>query len=404
MRTVRMVIAFLLVGVLVSALPVTKKLKAENQSNSLIRISNMEQGWVEEYRRNNTIYSPFHYVEGRGSLELTTGYDSGFSGVFLDIDPTNFHLSGFRLFVRCTDWKKLEYFTVNFTPYKDWRDYYWVELKSILNTPPSGEWIEIVLSQSSFFKVGNPSWRSISRIQILAGSKTYKPVTVGVDDFSYFVNNKEPSVSFTFDDGQESVFTKAKPAMDLYGYKGTLFSITNYIGEPGFVNQWMMDELSIAGWDIGGHSDNLLPSLTSEQLDFDLQRTKKYLLAKNYQGSDMYAIPYGLYNKEVMKAVGTYFTWIRPDDSMSQPSGYISHQRINSQVVVPSYLPVATVIQWIDQAIKNRDNLVLVFHKIVDNPVVESEYSLANFKEILDYMSQRNIKVCPLSQVVNDTN
>jgi hypothetical protein len=127
MRTVRMVLAFLLMGILVTSLPVTKKLNAENLGNPLIKISNMEQGWVEEYRRNNTIYSSFQYVEGRGSLELTTGYDSGFSGVFLDIDPTNFHLSGFRLFVRCTDWKKLEYFTVNFKPFKDWRDYYWVD-------------------------------------------------------------------------------------------------------------------------------------------------------------------------------------------------------------------------------------------------------------------------------------
>jgi peptidoglycan/xylan/chitin deacetylase (PgdA/CDA1 family) len=403
MRTVRVVLAFLMMTMVLSVLPVTSSLKAESVNNPLLKISSMEKGWIEEYKGDHTIFTTQQFVEGKGSLELTTGYYSGITGAYLDIDPTNFYLSGFRLFIRCSDWSKVDYFLLNFTSYKDWNDFYWVELKSILNTPPSGEWLEIVLSQSSFYPAGGPSWNSISRIQLLVGSKPYQPVTVGVDDLSYFKNDKEPTVSLTFDDGQESVFTMAKPAMDAYHYAGTMFSIVSYIGEPGFMNQYMVDELSIAGWDIGGHSDFLLPSLTPEQLTADLQKTKKFLLSRNYQGSDMYAIPYGLYNKEVMKAVASYFTWIRPDDSMSQPTGYISHQRINSQIAVPFGTPVSTVIKWIDQAIQNRDNLVLVFHKIVDKPEVDAEYSLEHFKAILEYMSQRNIKVVPLSKVVNGT-
>jgi peptidoglycan/xylan/chitin deacetylase (PgdA/CDA1 family) len=400
MRTVRLVIFVLMIAMVLSVLPGNSGLKAETGSNPLIKISSMENGWVQEFRKNDTIYSTNQFVEGRGSLELTSDYYTGINGAYLDIDTTNFHLSGFRLFIRCSDWSKVDYFILNFTSYKDWNDYFWVEFKSILNTPPKGEWLEIVLSQSSFFPVGSPSWSSISRIQFLVGTKAYQPVTVGVDDLSYFKNDREPSVSLTFDDGQESVFTIAKPAMDVYHYAGSMFSIVNYIGEPGFMNQYMVDELSIAGWDIGGHSDFLLTSLTPEQLDADLQKTKKFLTSKNYQGSDIYAIPYGLYNKDVMKAVSSYFTWIRPDDSLNQPSGYISHQRINSQVVVPSNMPVSTVIKWIDQAIQNRDNLVLVFHKIVEKPQVDAEYSLEHFKMILEYMNQRNIKVVPLSQVV----
>lgn len=404
MSKIRLITAMLMFAIVLSVFPHATPIKAEYSNNPLIRISSMEQGWVEEFRRNNTIYSFNQFVEGRGSLELTSDYYSGISGAYLDINPTNFHLSGFRLFIRCSDWSKVQYFILNFTSYKDWNDYFWVELKSILNTPPKGEWLEIVLSQSNFFQVGTPSWSSLSRVQFLVGTKPYESVTVGVDDLSYFKNDREPSVSLTFDDGQESVYTMAKPAMDLYHYAGSMFSIVNYIGEPGFMNQYMVDELSIAGWDIGGHSDFLLPSLTPEQLDADLQRTKKFLVSKNYQGSDIYAIPYGLYNKDVMKAISTYFTWIRPDDSMNQPSGYISHQRINSQVVVPSNMPVATVIKWIDQAIQNRDNLVLVFHKIVEKPQVDAEYSLEHFKAILEYMNQRDIKVIPLSQVVYGDN
>lgn len=402
MRTVRFVLAFLMIALMVSVLPGNDKIKADNSSNPLIQISNMEKGWTEEFRRSNNIFSSNQYVEGRGSLELKSDYFSGISGAYLDLDTTNFYLSGFRFFARCSDWRKVDFFTINFSTYKDWRDYYWIDLKSILNNPPSGEWVEIILSQSDFFQVGNASWSSISRIQILMGTKQYESVTVGVDDLSYFKNDKKPTVSITFDDGQESVFTHAKPAMDVYQYAGTLFSITNYIGEPGFMNQYMMDELHIAGWDIGGHSDNLLTMLTPEQLEEDIRRTKTYLLAKKYRGHDMYAIPYGLYNQSVMKTLSSYFTWIRPDDSMHQPSGYISHHRINSQVV-PFHIPVSGVISWIEEAIQNRDNLLLVFHKIVENPQVDSEYSLQDFKQILEYLHYRNIDVVPMSQVVNGT-
>lgn len=399
MRTVRLVLAFLMIALMVSVLPGNEKIKADNKS-PLFQISNMETEWVEEFRRSNSIFSTNQYVEGRGSLLLQPEYYSGISGAYLDIDTTNFHLCGFRLFARCSDWSKVEFFTVNFSTYKDWRDYFWIDLKSILNSPPSGEWLEMVLSQSDFYPVGNPSWSSISRIQILAGTKPYQTVTVGVDDLSYFKNDKKPSVTIAFDDGQESVYSLAKPAMDAYHFAGTLFSITNYIGEPGFMNQYMTDELNIAGWDIGGHSDNLLTSLTKDQLEEDIRRTKTYLLAKNYRGSDLYAIPYGRYNEEVMKTVSSYFTWIRPDDSMHQPTGYIAHHRVNSQVV-PYRMPVSVVINWIDEAIQNRDNLLLVFHKIVDNPLVDSEYSLNDFKEILEYLHYRGVEVVPLSQVVN---
>ena len=403
MRTFRLVVSLVVVCLITSMVQQLPFSKAGNSKGTLRQISNMESGWVEEYRANNTIYSSNLFVEGKGSLQLTTGYDTGFSGAHLDIDPTNFGMCGFRMFVRCADWYKAEYFTLNLSPYKDWHDFFWVELKSLLNTPPNGEWIELVLSQSNFYTVGNPSWSSITRIQVIAGSNQYRPLTFGVDDFSYFQNNRKASVSITFDDGQESVFTKAKLLMDAYGYKGTLFSIPSFIDQPGFLNQYQMEELNIGGWDIGGHSNLYLTGVPDEMIEADLLATKNYLTSRNYRGADMFALPYGQYNEKVLKKVREYFNWIRPDDSMFQPSGYVSNDRINSQIVVPNDVPVSVVMNWIDQAIKNRDSLVLVFHKIEDIPQYESEYSTKDFKAILDYMQARNIDVIPLSQMVNGT-
>ena len=63
--------------------------------------------------------------------------------------------------------------------------------------------------------------------------------------------------------------------------------------------------------------------------------------------------------------------------------------------------PTTTAIATrVTQAINNKEWLILVFHKIVTSPSVETEYSIADFGTIIDNIATQGIAVLPIRQVI----
>lgn len=62
------------------------------------------------------------------------------------------------------------------------------------------------------------------------------------------------NVSFTFDDGGVSFYTKAAPILEKYDKKGIFFISTKYLNTPGFLTSNQVKDLFDRGHIIGSHS------------------------------------------------------------------------------------------------------------------------------------------------------
>lgn len=61
------------------------------------------------------------------------------------------------------------------------------------------------------------------------------------------------SVVLSFDDGEQSVASRALPILEAHGFTGVLFVTTGWIGAPGYCSADDLRRLAGAGWEIGAH-------------------------------------------------------------------------------------------------------------------------------------------------------
>ncbi len=147
-------------------------------------------------------------------------------------------------------------------------------------------------------------------------SEGYK--SISDSDLRKVVLEKKPvpgkHVLITFDDGYYSLYTHAREVMGQYGFTGTLFLSTAYIGKPyglsdfyfvGDDRQLTWDEirgLSESGWSIQSHGNNHVKMNKQDKATLRQEVTiSKQEIEQNLgKPVDSFAFPYGLYNKMVL--------------------------------------------------------------------------------------------------------
>ena len=71
------------------------------------------------------------------------------------------------------------------------------------------------------------------------------------------ITSDESLASFwflTFDDGGEGAYLHTADILEQFGWRGHFFVTTNFIDQPGFLNQWQIMQLRKRGHVIGSHS------------------------------------------------------------------------------------------------------------------------------------------------------
>jgi len=64
------------------------------------------------------------------------------------------------------------------------------------------------------------------------------------------------TIVLTFDDGYTSVFNQAWPIMQEYGFTGTVYVCTSFIGRSNYISLDQIKQLQSAGIEIGSHTKN----------------------------------------------------------------------------------------------------------------------------------------------------
>lgn len=133
----------------------------------------------------------------------------------------------------------------------------------------------------------------------------YESVTLD-DLYQYFYAGKDlPEKAFvlTFDDGYEDNYTHAFPIAKKYGYNGTVFVVTEWIGGKGYLNQQQLLEMNLAGWQIESHTVThpYLDSISPEQIKEELLISKEVLEELLGKPKVAFAYPYGVYDSSIIK-------------------------------------------------------------------------------------------------------
>ena len=345
------------------------------------------------------------YVKGNQSLKLTTDGDGNWvftrkSSIAPTIDLTGKYLKVWVKVSDMTNTSQLRFYVSS----DDFASaYYGWNIEDDINQIKGNVWIVLTLSFGKAVVTGAPNRAAINAIQLRLTDKNGVSVSANFGGISAIDEPSEGVVSITFDDGWASQYDEARKKMDKYGFPGTCYIIPQHVGEANYMTLTQLHKLQdLAGWSISTHASPDLSLLTYDEVESIILELKNYMLKNGFgKGADDFDYPMGAYNENiVIPLVRKYFrsartVWIYPE---TYPPADYHKLRV---LLILNTTPVATIQGWIDNAITNKDWLILVFHRIVAVPGVNTEYSIADFGTVIDYIATQGVKVKTISDVLN---
>lgn len=131
---------------------------------------------------------------------------------------------------------------------------------------------------------------------------------VGLDDVVDFLFGRrappDRAVVLTFDDGYEDTYTEAFPAMRALGMRGTVFVVSDFVGQPGYVTWEQLRELAEHGWSVESHSVSHpdLRHLPDPELRRQLGESKAHIEREVGRAVRYLNYPAGQYDRRVIAA------------------------------------------------------------------------------------------------------
>ena len=273
-----------------------------------------------------------------------------------------------------------------------------------------GEWYDLVLP-----------WGGVANIAPLAELSTIGTLRLRFMDGhgkaniqSVMIQDMETSkgiVSFTFDDGLITQYTKAAPIRAEYGVAGTAYIIPNVVGQnENAVTETQLQALkNVYGWDIESHWDWPMDKMTEEQVSQEFYNTKKWIQDRGLGHGDHFAYPGGAHSLTTINTARKYFTTARTIDStvmggIKSMSITAPHQlsAVSGVGNNPAGAPISRVKALVDKVAQYGGWLILVFHSIGDTPT--AMYCKENdFRELVEYVIASGVDVKTVAEVIEHT-
>ncbi|HEY1960685.1 MAG TPA: polysaccharide deacetylase family protein [Polyangiaceae bacterium] len=190
-------------------------------------------------------------------------------------------------------------------------------------------------------------------------------------------------LTITMDDSYESQDTLAKPVLDKYGYKATIYNITRQLDQYGDLP--FAKDLASDGMETGSHTVTHpdLTTLDAQDLDDELRLSQQYLLANVGSPVASFATPMGNYNPTVLAAIKKYYTSHR---TVNPGLNYMGSDvfQLNSDGAYDND-SASTICSWIQNAATQRGWEILMFHDFTTDATsnMDLTYPIADFESIL---------------------
>ena len=145
-----------------------------------------------------------------------------------------------------------------------------------------------------------------------------------------------------------------------------------------------------------------LSTLSATQLTRELRDSKSYLQQVLGTPINYFATPYGAYNTSVLTEINKYYSVHRTVDAGYNSKDNFDVSRLKVQNVL-STTSAAEVRQWVDKAYEERTWLILVLHRVANNPG-PYDTTPALFSQQLQVIKAKNIPVVTITQALNELN
>lgn len=263
-------------------------------------------------------------------------------------------------------------------------------------------WNVINIAPSEWSNTGGESWsNTMIRLRVRLSSNVSVTANVIFDGLYRSVNSRS-KVMVVFDDNWDSAYTQGYLYMLSKGMVGTQYVISSYVNQPGRMTIGQLNECQDNGWCIANHTAthvNLASLPDQASVESELVICRDFLRINGFNSPLDVAYPNGAYDDKVLSAM----------DSLSMLSGStvtplyeatfsgVAERYLIGRHSVNNVDSLATMKNVIDTAIAKKTSVIILFHKIVASPSVSTEWSITNFRELIDYISSKASQIDPIT-------
>lgn len=220
-------------------------------------------------------------------------------------------------------------------------------------------------------------------------------------------------VSLTFDDGWLDQYTNGRPVLNQYGIPSTYYLLTGTVTDPAYMTTANMQTLGTdpVGNELASHTihhcslsstanhtddpANCPMPLTTAQMDGELGGAQTQLRSwfpSIASVANNFATPYGEYDTNSLTEIKKYYRSHRSTETGYNTKDNFDRYNIKVQNITDATTP-AQVQAWVDQAIKDKSWLVIVYHRVMptDPTPTAEDYSVtpANLATEAQYIQSK---------------
>lgn len=215
-----------------------------------------------------------------------------------------------------------------------------------------------------------------------------------------------PLLVFTFDDGNDTDYTKAFPLMQSLGIKGTSYINTDLIGRLSDRLTWtQIQEMHQAGWDFQCHTHThaRLTELDENGIRQELESLNNAFALNDLPIPQHHAYPYGSTNAFVQSIVSEYRLTRRHTGAYGEGDlnsyNTLSPELRGVGAAIQDEIRFATVKNLIDIAIRDGKIIVLYAHRIIPEPGDTYHILESYFEDLCDYIANTGIETLTISEL-----
>lgn len=262
-------------------------------------------------------------------------------------------------------------------------------------------WVTATFSFGAAETSGAPDRAAVDSIGLYVGDDAGGPARVSWGGLAVVDEPPHGIVSLTFDDGYDEHARVAAPVMARYALRGTAYVIPDLVGSRDYAG---LEELHVLrdrfGWEVAAHHQVPFTDFDAAQLEAAVLGVQRYLVANGFAGGATHlAYPLGRHDPSVvLPLVRKYFTTARIAGAGPETLPPADRHRLRVVNVLNTTTP-DQIARAVARAQRHHEWLILMFHFLVEEPELETEYGVKDFEAVVRAIRQSEIAVLPVGEV-----